>query len=113
MDERWYDTAVVLSCAGAIDILTAPLLEDALASAEARHPAAVIIDLSAVDFLASNGMGLLVAAHDRITPETGFAVVADGPGTSRPLTMIGIAEEINMHVTLNAALASVAETSSD
>jgi hypothetical protein len=62
----------------------------------------------AVDFLASIGMGLLIATQDRLAPGMGFAVVADGPGTSRPLTLIGAADQINMHPTLEAALASTA-----
>jgi anti-sigma B factor antagonist len=109
VEEQWHDTTVVLSCSGEIDMLTAPLLENALASAQAKQPSAVIFDLSAVEFLASIGMGLLIAAQDRLAPEVGFAVVADGPGTSRPLTLIGVAKQINMHPTLDAALASIAD----
>jgi anti-anti-sigma factor len=89
-------------------MLTAPLLEEALAAAQTKQPSAVIFDLGAVDFLASVGMGLLVATQDRLAPEVGFAVVADGPATSRPLTLIGVAKQINMHPTLEAAPASTA-----
>jgi anti-sigma B factor antagonist len=109
IEEQWHDTTVVLRCSGEIDIVTAPLLEEALASAQAKQPSAVIFDLSAVDFLASIGMGLLIAAQDQLAPAVGFAVVADGPGTSRPLTLIGVAERINMHSNLEAALASIAD----
>ena len=109
IEERWHDTTVVLSCSGEIDLVTAPLLEEALASAQTDRPSAVIVDLSAVDFLASIGMGLLIATQERLAPGVGFAVVADGPGTSRPLTLIGAADQINMHPTLEAALALTAD----
>ncbi len=104
VEERWYDVTVVLSCSGVIDMLTAPHLEESLASVLAKQPSAVIVDLSKVDFLASRGMGVLIEMHDRITPDIGFAVVADGPATSRPLKLIGVADVINMHSTLDAAL---------
>jgi anti-sigma B factor antagonist len=109
VEERWHDTTVVLLCFGQIDMVTAPLVEEALVAAQTKQPSAVILDLSAVDFLASIGMGLLIATQDRLAPEVGFAVVADGPGTSRPLTLIGVADQINMHPTLEAALASTAD----
>jgi anti-anti-sigma factor len=109
VEERWHDTTVVLSCSGDIDMATAPLLEQALASAQTNQPSAVIVDLSAVDFLASIGMGLLITTQERLPPGMGFAVVADGPGTSRPLRLIGAADQINMHPTLEAALASTAD----
>jgi anti-anti-sigma factor len=109
VEERWHDTTVVLRCSGDIDMATAPLLEEALASAQANQPSAVIVDLSAVGFLASIGMGLLISTKERLAPGVGFAVVADGPGTSRPLRLIGAADQINMHPTLEAALASTAD----
>jgi anti-anti-sigma factor len=109
VEQRRHDTTVVLSCSGDIDMATAPLLEEALASAQTNQPSAVIVDLSAVDFLASIGMGLLITTQKRLPPGMGFAVVADGPGTSRPLTLIGAADQINMHPTLEAALASTAD----
>jgi anti-sigma B factor antagonist len=109
VEQRRHDTTVVLSCSGEIDMATASLLEEALASAQTNQPSAVIVDLSAVDFLASIGMGLLITTQKRLPPGMGFAVVADGPGTSRPLTLIGAADQINMHPTLEAALASTAD----
>ena len=45
-------------------MLSAPQLEDAIAAAGKKSPRGVIVDLGAVDFLASAGMGVLVAARD-------------------------------------------------
>jgi len=108
VEEHWHETTVVLRCRGDIDMLTAPQLGAAVAAFEKQKPTAVIIDLSRVDFLASAGMSMLIAVRDKVSPDAGFAVVADGPGTSRPLEIVGLATAINMHPTLEAALRSIA-----
>jgi len=36
-----------------------------------------------------------------------FAVVADGPATSRPLKLVGIAEVVGLYPTLDEALATL------
>ena len=87
----------VMSVAGVVDMLTAPQLEVAIAAAGQKFPRAVIVDLRAVDFLASAGMGILVAARDELPPSVQFAVVADGPATSRPLRLVGIADLVGLH----------------
>jgi anti-sigma B factor antagonist len=68
----------------------APRLEDAIYSALRKQPTALIVDLTEVDFLASIAMEVLVVAHREITPTARFGVVADGPGTSRPMKVIGV-----------------------
>lgn len=88
-------------------MLTAPLLEWSIAASLRKHPAAVIVDLSGVDFLASAGMGVLAAAHDQACPTAGFAVVANGPATSRPLKLVGLAEVIGLYPTLADARAAL------
>lgn len=108
ISEDWVERTVVVSVSGVIDMLTSPQLEAAIDSALAKNPSAIIVDLTDVDFLASAGMGVLVAARDR-TPETaGFAVVANGPATSRPLKLVGLADMIGMYPTLVEARAALA-----
>lgn len=98
----------VVSVSGTLDTLTAPQLEAAIAAAAAGAPPALVVDLSNVDFLASAGMGVLVAAHAELMPTVRLVVVADGPTTSRPLKLIGIAELVELFVTLDEALAAIA-----
>jgi anti-sigma B factor antagonist len=97
----------VLSVAGVVDMLTAPQLEEAITAAGKDSLQGVIVDLSAVDFLASAGMGILVAARDELPASVQFAVVADGPATSRPLKLVGIADIVGLHATLDEALAAL------
>lgn len=88
-------------------MLTAPQLEAAIRAAVESKPAALVVDLTAVDFLASAGMGVIVAAHDEIGSTANFCVVAEGPATSRPLKLVGIADIVPLYATLDDALAAL------
>lgn len=102
--EHWWGSTVIVGCSGVIDMITAPHLEQRLSEVLKKEPSAVIVDLSGVDFLASHGMNVLALVRRELDDDVKFAVVADGPATSRPLTLIGLAEAINMCPTLDAAL---------
>lgn len=94
----------VVGVAGTVDMLTTPQLEDAIGAAAKSSPAAVIVDLTAVEFLASAGMGVLVAAKEALGDAVRFAVVADGPATSRPLKLVGVADVVDVYKTLDEAV---------
>jgi anti-anti-sigma factor len=108
IERRRVDDIEVLSGAGVVDMLTASQLEEAIATAANDGPRGVVVDLSAVDFLASAGMGILVAAREELPADMRFAVVAEGPATSRPLKLVGIADVVGLHATLDEALAALA-----
>jgi anti-sigma B factor antagonist len=105
--ETWNGEIAVVAAAGVVDMLTAPQLDDALRKAVANKPEGLVVDLTAVEFLASAGMGVLVAAHDAADDGTRFCVVADGPATSRPLKLVGIADIVPLYTTLDEALAAL------
>jgi anti-sigma B factor antagonist len=100
--------AVVLSVSGDVDALTAPSLTEALLGTLSGQPSAVIVDLTGVEFLASAGMTALVTAHQQLSTSLQFMVVADGPGTSRPLKLMGIDSLLALYPTLAEALSAVA-----
>ena len=108
IEQRHIGAVCVVSVSGTLDMLTAPQLDAVLTAAARRTDAVVIVDLSAVDFLASAGMGVLVAAHAELEPEVRLVVVADGPATARPLKLVGIADLVELFATLDQALAAVA-----
>lgn len=107
--EEWHGRIGVIHTTGAIDMLTAPPLLAAIRAAHAKAPACVVVDLTDVEFLSSAGMQVLVTANQELGPEVRFAVVADGPGTSRPLKMMGLTDFIELFATLDAALDTLAE----
>lgn len=108
INRRRINEIEVLAVAGVVDMLTASQLEEAITAAAKDSPQGVVVDLVAVDFLASAGMGILVAARDELPASVKFAVVADGPATSRPLKLVGIADVVGLHATLDEALAALA-----
>jgi anti-sigma B factor antagonist len=107
IEQRRIGEIEVLSVAGVVDMLTAPQLEEAIALAAKTGTRAVVVDLGQVEFLASAGMGILVAARDELPDSVGLAVVADGPATSRPLKLVGIDDVVGLHPTLDEALAAL------
>ncbi|QIS24264.1 STAS domain-containing protein [Nocardia terpenica] len=102
-----HDEATVLTVAGEVDLATAPALENAIEATLGGKPAALIIDLSQVSFLASAGMAALVAAHQRAGSVTHIAVVADGPATSRQLKMTNLDQVFALYPTLEEALTAL------
>lgn len=98
---------VVVSVTGEVDAVTAPDLGAAIDEATAGDPAGLIIDLSGVDFLASAGLSVLVVTHDQLAGTARFGVVADGPFTRRPITVLGVDTIIALYRTLEEALADM------
>ena len=86
-------------------MITAPQLEQAIHASFAKSPQGIVVDFTEVEFLASAGMGVLVAAHDAAPEGVALHIVADGPATSRPLKLVGIADIVPLHSTLDEAMA--------
>lgn len=104
VERSWVGRVAVVSVRGDIDALTAPRLTEEILGVLPERPSAVIVDLSAVDFMASSGMTVLVSAHEQITRDVRLGVVADGPTTSRPLKLMGIDAFIPLYPTLQEAV---------
>jgi anti-anti-sigma factor len=103
------DQTVVLTVSGEVDMLSAPQLAEAINTALATGPAGLVVDLSRVDFLASAGMTVLVTAQAEVAPPTRFAVVANGPATSRPIKLMGLDNVLSLYSTLDSALTRVGD----
>ncbi len=88
-------------------MITAPQLEEAIHASFAKSPEGIVVDFTDVEFLASAGMGVIVAAHDAAPEGVGIHIVAEGPATSRPLKLVGIADIVPLHPTLDEALAAL------
>lgn len=101
------DQAVVLTVSGEVDMLSSPMLAEAIQTALAAKPAALIVDLSKVGFLASAGMTVLVTTQAELQPPAKFAVVADGSATSRPIKLMGIDSVLSLYPSLNDALSAL------
>jgi anti-anti-sigma factor len=101
------DGIAVLAVRGEVDLATVPAFEAAIADALTHNPTALIVDLMAVDFLASAGLQSLVATHESVSKQAYFAVVAEGPATSRPIELTGLDQILVVHSTMAEAVAAV------
>jgi anti-sigma B factor antagonist len=101
---RWIDRIAVISVQVDLDMLGAPQLSEVLRRALSEGPSALVVDLTKVEFMASAGIAALVEAQEHASATTRFAVVAEGPATSRPLRLLGLDEFLSLHPTLDDAL---------
>lgn len=106
--EHQIDGVAVVRAVGAVDMLTAPQLQEVVTAVLTRGATRLVVDMTQVDFLGSAGMQVLMTTRNQLGPEIRFAVVADGPATSRPLTITGIAELIDVFPSLQVALTGLA-----
>jgi anti-sigma B factor antagonist len=105
--ESWIDRVVVLSVCDAVDMLSAAQLTEAIRHALGKAPAGLIVDLTEVEFLASVGMSVLVAAQQEANAISArFGIVAEGAATSRPIKLLGLDAILALYPTLDEALAT-------
>jgi anti-sigma B factor antagonist len=107
--ETWVDRVAVVTVSGSVDMLSAPRFADAIDSSVAQSPSGLIVDLSKLEFFGSAGISVLVRTHDRIAGSIPFCVVAHGPNTHRPLTLLGINENMSLCRTLDDALSKITD----
>ena len=103
--ESWIDQIVVLSVCDTVDILSAPQFTEAIRDALGKGPVGLIVDLTEVEFLASVGMSVLLAAQEEADAvRARFGVVAEGAATSRPIRLLGLDAILALYPTLDDAL---------
>lgn len=104
---EWLEETVIVTVSGELDLVTAPQLSESMELVLERKPERVVIDLSRVSFLASAGMSLLASTHQKLSEGIGFAVVADGPSTGRPLSLVGLDQVFGIYATVDEALVAL------
>ena len=96
----------VVSVAGEIDAGTEQALREALTSVRARGVLRVVVDLAGVAFLASSGIGVLMAARRVLAAEGRSLVLASPRGeVAQILSLTGVSEVIPVAPTVADAVA--------
>jgi anti-sigma B factor antagonist len=96
----------VLSVAGEIDVHTAPSLGAQLARLVEDGDRWLVVDLTAVDFLDSTGLGVLVAGLSRCQEEGGgLSLVCTRPSMVKLFTITGLDQVLDLHPTVAEAVA--------
>ncbi|MFI0433395.1 MAG: STAS domain-containing protein [Candidatus Nanopelagicales bacterium] len=97
--------ADVVSVAGELDALAAPQLDDYLAALVAEQPTLLILDLSAVTFLDSTGLGVVIKALKHVREHGGeVAAVYTSPRVAKVFEITGIDQAMAVGESVEAVL---------
>jgi anti-sigma B factor antagonist len=98
---------LVITVCGEVDMFTAPLLQARLHEQIRRSGPDLIVDLTAVGFLAAAGLTVLATAHNAaIAAGVAFRVVASTRPVLRPLQVTELAGVLACYPDLDRALAA-------
>jgi anti-sigma B factor antagonist len=96
---------VVIALSGEVDLYTAPEFKACLADAITRGKRRLVVDLSAVGFMDSTALGVLVGALKRLRPAGGrLAIVRGGPEMLSLFEISGLDRVFALYPTRDAAL---------
>lgn len=106
------DPVTVVAVAGEVDLDTADTLRAQVDQALRDRPPELVLDLAAVDFLDSSGLGALLELHRRLTDEGGFLrLVIASRHVRRVIDVTGMAQVLDIYDSRKAALAAQREPS--
>lgn len=100
------DQAVVVRLAGELDLYNAPDVRETLLDEASRAPERLVVDLSAVEFIDSTALGVLIEARSKLPNRRAFLIAAARPETRRALEVSGLDRHFALHETLDEALSA-------
>lgn len=96
----------VVAATGEVDVYTAPALDEELTRLTDAGASSLVIDLSAVDFLDSTGLSVIVKALEAVRSCDGrLDVVVTVERVAKVFRITGLDEMVSLHGSLDAALA--------
>ena len=94
----------VLAVSGEVDVATVPRLREQLHGLVAAGTPRIVVDLDAVDFLDSTGLGVLVGALKRVRSNGGeLALVCTAPRIRKVFEVTGLTKVFDLFDTVDAA----------
>jgi anti-sigma B factor antagonist len=104
---RKVDGTAVVAVAGEIDVYTSPLLQERLVEALKDGSSSIVLDLSAVTFLDSTGLGVLITGLKRCRSADGdLVLVTAQPNVLKVLEITGLNDVFQVHDSVDDALAT-------
>jgi anti-anti-sigma factor len=106
LSSQQLDGVVVVAAAGDLDIVTSPRLDTFLADAR-RSAATVILDLSAVDFMDTSSLAVVVGHWKKLTAKGGTLALAGARYRyTKTLWITGLADRLPMFENVAEAIAA-------
>jgi anti-sigma B factor antagonist len=103
----------VLAVSGEVDVATVPRLREQLHGLVASGTPRIVVNLDAVDFLDSTGLGVLVGALKRVRNNGGeLALVCTTPRIRKVFEVTGLTKVFSLYDTVDAAASGTSTTSS-
>lgn len=103
-------SVIVVELAGELDVYSAPQLRDVLAEAAARSAPLIVVDLAALEFMDSSGLGVLVAGWKRARAQGGrLSVAAPSARVARIFRTTGLDRALPVFATVAAAEAGLCD----
>ena len=104
---RKVDGTAVVAVAGEIDVYTSPLLQERLVEVLRDGSSSIVLDLSAVTFLDSTGLGVLITGLKRCRSAEGdLVLVTAQPNVLKVLEITGLNDVFKVHDSVDDALAT-------
>ena len=105
LDVTESDGATVLAVRGEVDVYTAPRLREKLVELVAQGRYTIVVDLEAVDFLDSTGLGVLVGGLKRVRSHDGdLILVCTHQRILKVFEITGLTKVFTIHDSLDAAV---------
>lgn len=101
---EWNEGTCLVECAGEVDIETAPRLRDALERALEAGARRLVLNLAAVTFMDSVGVGQIVSAYKRLRPGARLQICTSNQNVRMLLQIAGLNGVSSMHQSLEEAL---------
>ena len=104
------DGVAILAVTGEVDVATAPRLRQQLVEIASSGQDTLIVDLGAVEFLDSTGLGVLVSGLKRFRTQGGeLVVVCTRPRIVKVFEITGLTTVFGMHATIEDAISALAK----
>lgn len=105
--DTWFDRGrAVIEVAGEVDVYSVPLLREVLAQLAPPRPLRIAVVMSAVEFIDSSGIGVLVGAVKRAEATGGrVALVGCSPHVDGLLRRMALHRVFGLHTELESAFA--------
>jgi anti-sigma B factor antagonist len=114
LDNRAVGTHMVVNVGGEIDVYTAPKLRERLVELINAGHYHIIVDLEAVDFLDSTGLGVLVGALKRVRAQDGsMRLVCTQERLLKIFRITGLAKVFPIYDSVQAASAATGKADDD
>jgi anti-anti-sigma factor len=99
-------SAVIVRLAGELDLYNAHEIRETLLEQSGANPERLVVDLSAVDFIDSTALGVLIEARSTMANRRAFVLAAPAVETRRALEISGLDRHFGLHDTVEDALAA-------